>query len=330
LWLIDFSNPKRLRKWLKTPRLCSNKGFRNSTIFVMARRFDSGGSMRAIIGTVVMAFTSSTFVVDPQADGVRELLKSDNYAVSWETARDFDPAAQLEIGDGVGHSPFTLRWMRFKPESGGVSILSIQMNEKPFTSKWPTDDVAVMIKSSRISQARYAALLHDLAIIDAARLRAVREDSGISSANIWLHARLSANKKMVVELDWAGYLHGHTEMVRAKPQAAVAAARAAIESLDFKEHTLTPEERAWASAKFTRDWEKYKILETHWWVVFRAITMIAVVGDTSALPALRDILQGDSSDHAFYLAINAVTRLTKKDVRDRPVEEMDVGKTRSP
>jgi hypothetical protein len=42
----------------------------------------------------------------------------------------------------------------------------------------------------------------------------------------------------------------------------------------------------------------------------------------------RDILQGDSSDHAAYFAINSVRRLTGKDVRNQPVEEMDVGKTR--
>jgi predicted secreted hydrolase len=66
---------------------------------------------------------------------------------------------------------------------------------------------------------------------------------------------------------------------RAKPEAALAVTHAAVKAIDFKEHALTPEERA--SAKFARDWKNHKDLDTHWWVVFRAITTIGVVGDKS-------------------------------------------------
>jgi len=275
-----------------------------------------------------VAFATSVFGGNTDTDRVRDLFKSENYTVSWEAPPRLDPGAELEIGGGVGHAPFTLQWMRFKPGQGGVNVLAIELKEKPYRSKWPTDAAAVTVESSHLSQAVYAALLGDLAVINAARLRSVREDSSICSANMWVNARLTAKNKIPVELDWAGYLHGHTEMDRAKPEAAVAVAQAAVKALDFKVHTLTPEERAWASAKFARDWKKHKNLDTHWWVVLRAITTIGVVGEKSALPTLRDILQSDSSDHAAYVAINAVTRLTKKDVREQPVEEMDVGKTR--
>lgn len=54
---------------------------------------------------------------------------------------------------------------------------------------------------------------------------------------------------------------------------------------------------------------------------------IGVVGDPTALPTLGDILGGDPKDSCVYHAINAVTRLMKKDVREKPVEEMDVEKT---
>ena len=58
-----------------------------------------------------------------------------------------------------------------------------------------------------------------------------------------------------------------------------------------------------------------------------------MVGDEAVLPLLREVLateplQGkprESSDgRRVYYAINAVTALMKKDVRDRPVEEMDI------
>jgi hypothetical protein len=69
----------------------------------------------------------------------------------------------------------------------------------------------------------------------------------------------------------------------------------------------------------------------------RYIETVGVVGDKAALPVLRDILATDppkgkrrdaSDGRCVYLAINAVTRLTKTDVRDKPVEEMDIEKTR--
>jgi hypothetical protein len=100
---------------------------------------------------------------------------------------------------------------------------------------------------------------------------------------------------------------------------------------------MTDEERAWASDKFVRDWMKFKPLEFHWWVRERYIETIGVVGDKAALPVLREILatsppQGqarEASDaRCVYYAINAVTRLTKKDVRVKPVEEMDLEATR--
>ena len=114
----------------------------------------------------------------------------------------------------------------------------------------------------------------------------------------------------------------------AKPQAAVALAHTAVETLKFREHALTEEERKWASVKFVRDWKKIKDEESHWWVRERYIVTIGVVGDASVLSTLRDVLQGDPKDRCVYHAINAVTRLTKKDVREKPVEEMDVEKTR--
>jgi hypothetical protein len=175
----------------------------------------------------------------------------------------------------------------------------------------------------------YAALLRDLAVVDAAELKPIeRNFLSRSSYDFWVYARLTAKKKTLIDLDWAGYHGSSTEVEYAKPRAAVNLTREAIKGLDFKEHTLTEVERGWASAKFARDWKRFKDSKFHWWVRERYIMTIGVIGDPTALPTLREILGGDPKDRCVYHAINAVTRLTKKDVRDNPVEEMDVEKTR--
>jgi hypothetical protein len=80
-------------------------------------------------------------------------------------------------------------------------------------------------------------------------------------------------------------------------------------------------------------WEQ----ECGWWVRERYIRTIGVVGDEAALPVLREILTADppkgeprdpKDGRCIYSSINAVTRLTKKDVRNKPVEEMDIETTR--
>ena len=101
-----------------------------------------------------------------------------------------------------------------------------------------------------------------------------------------------------------------------------------MEKLKFKAYTLTAADRTWASERFVRHWEKHQKAEFYWWVNERAIVTIGVVGDATALPALRNAMAGDPKKHSVYLAINAITRLTKNDLRDKPVEEMDVEKTR--
>jgi hypothetical protein len=276
------------------------------------------------------AHTGTLPNVPADDDRAREQFKSDNYTVTWGTPRTFDPTAELEIGDGSGHG-FTLGWMRFQPGRDRVEVLSIELDEgrQPYESKWPPDRAPVVVKHAQMKPDGYAALLRDLAVVDAAKLEAIKRNSVTqSSRDFWVYARLMANKKTLIDFEWAGYWGSDAEVDFAKPQAAAALARAAVEGLDFKEHTLTEEDRSWASAKFVRDWKQFKDLKFHWWVRERYIITIGVVGDATALPTLRDILGGDPKDRCVYYAINAVTRLTKKDVRDKPVEEMDIEKTR--
>jgi hypothetical protein len=295
--------------------------------------------MRVLIACLWLVWPCSTVGAEPGDKRVKELLESENYKVTWRAPVVYPRDAELEIGDGNGHGG-SLGWLRFQPGKDGVEVLSIQKynRRQPYKSKWPPDVVPVTVKRGRLKVEAYAALLGDLAVIDAAQLQAVERDGFTSSSNdFWAFARLATSNKMLLELNWAGYEGSETELEFARPRAATLLAREAIKGLDFEDHALTERERAWASAKFARDWQRFKGSEYHWWVRERYIQTIGVVGDKSVLPALRDILAAppqekprDASDsRCIYYAINAVTRLTKRDTRDKPIEEMDIEKTRA-
>jgi len=91
-------------------------------------------------------------------------------------------------------------------------------------------------------------------VVDLAKLKPVeRNGSTRSSRDFWVSAHLSSNKKTLLDLDSAGYQGSRGELEYAKPQAAVTLVVEAVQGLDFKAHSLTDEERGWASAKFARD-----------------------------------------------------------------------------
>ena len=291
--------------------------------------------MPAFVGWIVVAFAAPPAGPEPDVDRVLRHLKSDEYTVTWGAVRPVDSGAALEVGYGSGHG-FTLRWLRFRPAGDHVEVVSIHYNagRQPYRSKWPPDRAPVAVQSARMKPSEYAALLRDLAIVEAANLRPPPPKPGstfsvtTSTHDFWVHVRLTGGGRVLVDSDWAGYEGSLHELTYAKPRAGVALAREAIARLTFEDHHLTAEERSWASAKFARDWARVKGRDFYWWVRERYIVTVGAVGDTTAIPTLREILGGDPKDRCVYHAINAVTRLTGQDVRDKPVEEMDVVGTR--
>ncbi|QEL19807.1 hypothetical protein [Limnoglobus roseus] len=283
--------------------------------------------MRAISVCISICIASTVAGADPDYGPVKKLFESDNYSATWGTTPTYASDAELEIGTGNGHGG-TLGWMRFKPGKDGVDVLDVKFDEgwHPYKSKHPPDKAPVTVKAARFSSDGYTALLKNLAVVDAAILTPRETDRGHSTSDFWVSARLTVGKKMPFDLDWAGYWASKSEVDFAKPNAAVKLTKKAVEKLDFKDHKLTDADRAWASAKFVNDWKKYKNLSGYSWVCGRYIETIGVVGDSAALPTLREILTENKGGE--YYAINAVTRLTGKDVRDKPVEEMDIEKVR--
>ena len=286
-------------------------------------------TMRAFLLALPLAFSASAFAAEPDFDRVRKHFDGKTSTVEWGEVRAVDPAAELEIGDGSGHG-FTLDGWRFVPGKDGVEVLSIHLyNYDPYRTKWPPDTARVLIKSARMKAADYALLLGDLAMIDAAKPKANAKIESFSSSNdFFVQARSVAGEKTIFDLAWAGYQSGKSEVASAKSKAAVAAAQAAVDPLVFFEHAPTDKERSWASAKFVRDRKAFEKLDYPYWVEERSIIAVGVAGDASALPALRAIMEGDPKKRPVYQAINAITRILKKDVREKPVENMDVEKTR--
>ncbi|MBI3097237.1 MAG: hypothetical protein HYY93_03175 [Planctomycetes bacterium] len=286
--------------------------------------------MRPLLVCFALALLPSAALATPDDERVKELLQSEDYTVTWGSPPTYDAGAELEIGDGSGHGG-TLGWRRFRPGADGVEVLHLQFDEgwKPYKSKWPPDEAPLVIKRARMKTGAYEALLRQLAVVAAAGLERVFKGSITgSSSDFWVQVRLAEKEKSLLDLEWAGYRGSSNQLKYARPQAAVTLAREAVKDLEFKEGPLTDEERGWLSAKFLRDWAKFKDLEFHWWVRERYIVTIGAVGDKSVLKTLREILGGDPKDRCVYHAINAITRLTGKDVREKPVEEMDVEKTR--
>lgn len=291
--------------------------------------------MRALPICLAAVFLGVVSRTDAHDTGAKKQLQSDSYTVTWGASAVYEPEAELEVGDGNGHGG-TLGWLRFLPAKDEVEVLSIQFDgdRVPYHSKWPPDDASVAVKSARLTPDRYAALLHDLAIVDSAKLTPlVRNSVTMSSNDFWVYVHLTKKEQTLLELDWAGYAGSIEEAEFAKPRAAVQLAREVVKGLNFEAHALTDDERAWVSSKFARDMKRFEGRQFYWWVRERYIQTVGVVGDKHALPGLRDILAAnpprDASDaRCVYYAINAVTRLMRVDVRDKPVDEMDIETTR--
>ena len=301
--------------------------------------------MRMFWPLFILSLAVPSARAEPADEHVRKLFSSHYYTVTWGDAPTWPADAELEIGDGDGHGG-TLGWLRFRPDQDGIDVLSIRLDEG-----WgpPPDHALVQVKRARMTMDGYAGLLHSLAAVDAARLTPAKGLVGPgfwSSRNFWAYARLTANGATLQDLNWSGYPSGRNETKYAKAVASVSVARGAAKGLDFAKHELTVEDRRWASAKFSRDMKKFHEIESvkgmelsHWWVRERYTIAIGIVGDASALPALREILLNPerpvldaidpegmkkAADRRVYHAINAITRLTRKDVRPQPIEEMDV------
>jgi hypothetical protein len=219
--------------------------------------------MREFLTLFALAIPSWAFSADVDTDRLQRYLDGEYYKVTWRAAPIFDSTATLEIGEGYGHGGIHY-WKRFVPSKEHVDVLCVEVDwgNVTFRSKWPPDKASATVKSARMKSEAYVCLLRDLALIHATKLKAFDPSrpghivSYFSSNDLWVNVTLDARKKQLIDLDWAGYECSLEEMKFAKPKAAIACVRDAISRITFKEHTLTERDKAWASAKFIRNWKK--------------------------------------------------------------------------
>ena len=190
--------------------------------------------MLVLLSSMQVALAASAFGASPATSRVQEHFKSDAYTVTWREAQTIDSAAELDIGDGSGHG-FTLDWLRFRPCKCNVEVLSVKLRVggSPWQSKWPPDRATVAVTHAQMKPDADAAIACASWPLWTRQNSAVQQDSMTgSSEDFWVYARLTAKKRALVNLNWAGYRNSYDEIKFAKPQAAVAVAREAVTRLD--------------------------------------------------------------------------------------------------
>src|SRR5262245_40303534 len=185
-----------------------HRAVRAGDLVVRPRTHTRGKLMRALVLVVGAVLASSATRAEPDLGRPKNHLESEyfrkHFTVTWEAPAALPADAELEIGDGSGHGG-TLGWFRFRPGKDWVGVLLIQFDEgwQPYKSQWPPDRAPVTVKSAHMKPDAYAALLRDLAAVNAAKLKPVELDAfGSSTTDLWASARLNAGGKALVDLNW--------------------------------------------------------------------------------------------------------------------------------
>lgn len=254
------------------------------------------------------------------------------YRVEWSEPAPIDAGRELLRSWGSGHG-FILVWQVFRPKEDGVEILSFEYRggRKSYDTKWAPDEAPVFLQKATLPKDDYEALLRIVGVIRAASLVEVNSNRGWgSSGNFYVFVRIPEAKDGWYQEEYAGYSGSLNERTYSKPRAMETLLNEALKPLTWTKAELTAADRGWVSRKFADDWGRINGRQFYWWVMENALKLVGCAGDASSLPLLAEIIRdGDPKDRKTYYAINAATRLSGIDVREKPVEQMDVEATRA-
>ncbi|MBI4243816.1 MAG: hypothetical protein HY606_06970 [Planctomycetes bacterium] len=264
---------------------------------------------------------------------------------------DFPNDSTIEIGSGAGHSNL-LRWYKFEPDGDTIKILSILFtyNPKIKGNKFPPDEVSIKCTQGIISLSKYCEFKQLIAFIQSAKIvKSIKTEKHIdpvtgkvkmgattwtTSANFWSNIQvLNKDGNEILSDNFSGYEGSRTEPEYAKSNACIKAANDFLRDIKLIECNLKDKDKIWATSKFKRDYTKFLLGKDYWWIFQRYILMSGIACNIQILPMLKTILlQCENNDPAVskmkdnisYYAINATTRLTGKDVRIPPIENMDI------
>lgn len=285
-----------------------------------------------LIVVLTLGFSSSS---GQSVSSIKNKFHSKDYSVSWVSKASYSIESSIEIGFGSGHGG-NLQWYRFLPSKKNVAVILYNLSEGWETqkTKWPSDSFKVSVSEANMSRVAYRKLLDQIAVVSSARLKPKQTNSFWgTSGDFWVALKLLRGGNELVDYDWAGYSGSLDSYLYVKPQASVEMAKRAVAPLRFAPHLLTSDDRHWASNRFITGWKLYVNRKFYWWVCERYTELIGHVGDPTVIPTLTAIMDQYAAGPEEYLqrnsyyAINAISRLSGTDVRDKPVEDMNLRKS---
>ena len=255
------------------------------------------------------------------------LLTDPLLTAEWTAPPPWNPKASLVVMTGSGHGG-TLTLYRITPAgTGGCVILRIAFNEgrQSYSTRYPPAQVPVTVQTAALSADTFAAYTSFVSRVEAATLTALHSDQWThSSSDFCALVSVEADGKALFKEAFVGYPSSQ-RLPFAKALTLSRGTTELLQGAEFADHTLTESERSWASS-FITGWH---YPDGHdWWVRERLLMMSGVVGDTSCLPMLQKTIESTSDQASesrqVYRAINAIANLTGKDVREKPLEDMDL------
>ena len=260
-------------------------------------------------------------------EGVEGFLDYYQFNIEWGQPKTLDTNGRLELIFASTDGP-DLSVTRFQPGENEVDILTVAVNLKDIEHrpKWPDDRAPVEAKRGSMKLDTYQQLLRDIAQIESAKLTLKGKPLGSPDYHEdWFQVEFFTERKPSISMFWFGVGDFDRTGNRTKSLGANILGYRAIKDLPCSEAQLTDEDRAWASKMFARQWrrvDKWSLREEM--LEEALIVLIGAVGDNQALSKLGRIIRHDDEPKLVYHAINAVTRITGKDLRTKPVEEMDL------
>ena len=295
-------------------------------VFVFATVFLYAMTGRAFDQKSGLAQSDDMFDFRPR-EGVEGFLDYYQFNIEWGQPKTLSAAGRLELISASTYGP-NISVTRFQPRENEVEVFKVSVSLKDIShqSKWPDDIAPVEAKRGLMKPNDYKKLLHDIARIESAKL--TLKDKPFGSPGYyeeWIQVEFFTERKPSISMFWFGDGNFDGTGRRTKTLGANLVCGRAIENVEFSDAELTDNDRAWASKMFTRQWRRVDMWSSREEKFEEAlIVLIGAIGDNEALSKLGRVIRHYDEPKLVYHAINAVTRITGKDLRTKPVEEMDL------
>ena len=122
-----------------------------------------------------VALAASAFGASPATSRGQEHFKRDAYTVTWTEAQTTDSPRNWTSGTGQATGSPLIGCVSDHASACGGRLVKLRVGGSPWQSKWPPDRATVAVTHAQMKPDAYVALLRELAVVDAAELRAVQQ-----------------------------------------------------------------------------------------------------------------------------------------------------------